>query len=175
MLFRSGNYTINHEQGRWWAYASFGHSIDTLKILSPLPILYIYNRSEATGGDTFGIETFDAMGKRTLSSNNPLLQVLEYRDLVTIASPKRWEIVWTPVVPSQGRLLVVETTAGSTTNYYSNYTGGGDFTFHGWFVTMMEQDGWFYLQAADWEQTMGESSVERSFATTLRIAIIAKP
>ena len=168
---QTGSYKVTTSGGRYYVTSMFGSSDITLKVFSTPPVCYIFSDAPPPAStSTFGMEITGEFGKVILNTDYPLLKVIDFREITTLASAQ-WYPVWTYVRSSAGQLLAVETMAGQTG---AGFTPEG-FTVQGWTIETKNEGGSFFIRTAEYEQTMGDAEVERTISMRVRIILIQKP
>lgn len=168
---QAGSYAITQSGGRYYVSSMFGLNPNTLKIITPPPVCYIFSDAPPPPAvSNFGMEITGEFGEAVLNTDYPLLKVIDFREITTQASAQ-WYPVWTYVGPSAGQLLAVETSAGQTG---AGYTPEG-YTIEGWSIETKNEGGSFFIRTSEYQQTMGEAEVERTISMRVRIILIQKP
>lgn len=168
---QTGSYRVTTSGGVYYVSSMFGSNPDTLKVLDPPPVCYIFSDAPPPPAvSNFGMEITGESGEAVLNTDYPLLKVIDFREITTQASAKG-NLVWTYVGPSAGQLLAVETMAGQTG---SGYASDGYF-IEGWAIETKNEGGSFFIRTSEYEQTVGESEVERTIPMRVRVILIQKP
>lgn len=168
---QTGSYKVTTSGGRYYVTSMFGPSDITLKIFTTPPVCYIFSDAPPPSkASNFGMEITGEFGEAVLNTDYPLLKVIDFREITTLASAQ-WYPVWTYVGPSAGQLLAVETSAGQTG---AGFTPEG-FQVNGWTIETKNEGGSFFMRTAEYEQTIGEAEVERTISMRVRVILIQKP
>ena len=168
---KTGSYKVTTSGGRYYVTSMFGSSDITLQVFATPPVCYIFSDAPPPStASNFGMEITNEFGEAILNTDYPLLKVNDFRAITTIGSAM-WYPVWTHVGPSTDQLLVIETKAGQTAQGYSSE----GFYVEGWSIETKNEGGSFYIRAAAYSQSMGESEVEQTIAMQVRVILIQKP
>ena len=168
---KTGSYKVTTSGGRYYVTSMFGSSDITLQVFATPPVCYIFSDAPPPStASNFGMEITNEFGEAILNTDYPLLKVNDFRAITTIGSAM-WYPVWTHVGPSTDQLLAIETKAGQTAQGYSSE----GFYVEGWSIETKNEGGSFYIRAAAYSQSMGESEVEQTIAMQVRVILIQKP